>query len=145
VETVSLKRWHLPTSLHGAKSQKNIFLTNAKTSNLTFNNLQLLSNLHAYDTTCRSTPQIYEWYLRFLGWPGVVENQQTRNYIPSLGDDSGDKIENPLAIKVNNDHEMKTELNRRAVVFMLHRMTNKHHFNTHFSKRGGGPENITYK
>jgi hypothetical protein len=29
------KRWHLLTSLHGAKTQKNIILTTVKTSNLT--------------------------------------------------------------------------------------------------------------
>jgi hypothetical protein len=32
---VSPKRWHLPTSLHGAKTQKNIIITAVKISDLT--------------------------------------------------------------------------------------------------------------
>jgi hypothetical protein len=43
---VSPKRWHLPASLHGAKSQNNIIiLTAVKTSNITLSKLLIMTSL----------------------------------------------------------------------------------------------------
>jgi hypothetical protein len=56
-----------------------------------------------------------------------------------------DETENPPVINLYNDQQPTSGLNRRDVMFMLHQMTNKHHFNIPFSKKGGEPVNITYK